>query len=395
MSTKESKVLFHATTELPPCCLRIFRDQFVLVGTYELHKPSGVRTGSVDVYDSQLTLLKSYPTYGAILDLKLSPFDDTLVVTAHSTGNIMLWRIEYVNDVTDNADASICPRLQTIGNIQLFDTDILISSVHFSPLDPKLVCITNTSGVSAITNIEVGKDIEVITSQVITNTYASIDQKLFVAQGEEINAVDGVVELFDESHLLECWTADFGQLSPFENVIFTGGDDATIMAHDIRAKNKIWSNNRIHQAGVVSIKCASKNFRHYRPTSIITGSYDDHIRSLDLRMMGDMIYPGNNVPVMSLSELNLGGGVWRFSELPESLKKNQPANKDTLMVCCMYDGAKVVTMDESTSSQGFEYFRVQHYLKSGHESICYGGDWSPQFIATCSFYDKSLQLWNP
>lgn len=395
MSIKESKVLYHATTGLPPCCLRIFRDQFVLVGTYELNKASGVRTGSVDVYDNQLNLLKSYPTIAAVLDLKMSPFDDTLVVTAHSTGNIMLWRIEYVKDGTEDANIPVFLRLQIIGNIQLFDTNILISSVHFSPSDPKLVCITNTSGESAITNIEIGREIESIIGQAVTNSYASIDQKLFVTQGEEINIMDTVVELFDESHSLECWTAEFGQLSPFENVVFTGGDDATIMAHDLRVKNKIWSNNRIHEAGVVGIKCASENFRHYRPTSIITGSYDDHIRSLDLRMMGDTIYPGNNVPAMKVSELNLGGGVWRFSELPESLKKTQPSNKNILMVCCMYDGAKVVTMDEDATDQGSDYFQVQHYLKSGHESMCYGGDWSSQFIATCSFYDKSLQLWNP
>lgn len=393
MSIEESKVLYHATTGLPPCCLRIFRDQFILVGTYELHKQSKVRTGSVDLYDNQLNLIKSHPTYGAILDLKLSPFDDTLVVTAHSTGNIMLWKLEYTND--DNGETQVVPQLQIIGNIQLFDTDILISSVHFSSLDPKLVCITNTSGESAIVNIETGRDIESITSQVVADFYSSIDQKLFIAQGEEVSAVDGVVELFDESHSLECWTAEFGQLSPFENVVFTGGDDATIMAHDLRAKNKIWSNNRIHEAGVVGIKCASKNFRHCRPTSIITGSYDDHIRSLDLRMMGDMIYPGNNVPVIKLSELNLGGGVWRFSELPKSLKMSQPSNKNTLMVCCMYDGAKVVTMDENTNDEEPEYFQVQHFLKSGHESMCYGGDWCSDFIATCSFYDKSLQLWNP
>ncbi|CAL9728309.1 diphthine methyltransferase [Monosporozyma unispora] len=386
MTLEESTVQSHVTTGLPPCCLRIFRDKFILVGTYELNKATGVRTGSLDVYNVQLNLIKSYPTYGAILDLKLSPFDDNLVITAHSTGNIMIWKIDY--------DYSV-PKLAMIANVQLFDTQVLIASVHFSPLDSKIISVTNTAGESAIVNIEAGGDIEAVTSQVIADSYARIDQKLYEVQGEEINAVDGVVEVFDEPHSLECWTAEFGQLSPFENVLFTGGDDATIIAHDLRSKSKIWSNNRIHGAGVVGIKCSTPNFRSNRPTSIITGSYDDHIRSLDLRMMGDMIYPGSNVPTAKFSELNLGGGVWRFSELPLSLKKNQSTDKNTLMVCCMYDGAKIVTMDENEENNGNEYFQIQHYLKSGHESMCYGGDWCPDFVATCSFYDKSLQLWNP
>lgn len=382
----ESKVQSHTTTGLPPCCLRIFRDQYILIGTYELHKPTGVRTGSLDVYDDELNLIKSYPTYGAILDLKISPFDDTLVITAHSTGNIMIWKVDNENSNTI--------QLEMIANIQLFDTHVLIASLHFSPLDAKLISVTNTMGESAIVNIEAGGEIESVTSQVIADSYSRIDQKLYEVQGKEVNAVDGVVQVFDEPHALECWTAEFGQLSPFENVLFTGGDDATIMAHDIREKNMIWSNNRIHDAGVVGIKCSSQNFRSNKPTSIITGSYDDHIRSLELRMMGDMIYPGSNVPVATMSDLNLGGGVWRFTELPLALKQEN-AKEDTLMVCCMYDGAKVVTMNDESVEMGYDYFQVEHFLKSGHESMCYGGDWCSKFVATCSFYDKSLQTWNP
>lgn len=388
MSIKESEVQYRVTTGLPPCCLRIFRDKFILVGTYELHKPTGVRTGSLDVYDDKLKLIESLPTYGAILDLKISPFDDRLVITAHSTGNIMIWKIQC------DGSEDCAPQLTMIANVQLFETDILIASTHFSPLDPKIISVTSTAGESAIVNIETGGTIEAITSQLVADSYSKIDHKLYKVQGEEVNAVEGVVEVFDEPHSLECWTAEFGQLCPFENVLFTGGDDATIIAHDIRTKTKIWSNNRIHGAGVVGIKCSSPNFRTDRPTSIITGSYDDHIRSLDLRMMGDMIYPGSNVPTAKLSELNLGGGVWRFNELPGSLKNSQPSGQNTLMVCCMYDGAKIVTMDDNREDAD-EYFQMQHYLKSGHESMCYGGDWCQDFVATCSFYDKSLQLWNP
>ena len=366
------------TTALPPCCLRIFRDEFTLVGTYELDKPTGNRTGSIDIYDSDLKLIHTYPTYGAILDLKLSPFDDTLMATAHSTGNVMLWQLK----VTDN-DITI----ELISNLFAFESDTLITSLHFSPLEQNLICVTTTTGESATFDIISGK--ETFSSNTIKESYDKIDTKTVNVQGKEVSGIDTIMETFNEVHGLECWTAEFGQLAPLQNVLFTGGDDSTIMAHDLRSKEAIWSNGRIHEAGVVGIKCSSPTFRNNRPTSIITGSYDDNIRNIDLRMLGESLYPGKNTPAGSIISKNLGGGVWRFSEVPVSCKEG---SVDKLMVCCMYDGAKIVSLDESQRNS--EYFQVNNFLKKGHESMCYGGDWNSSFIATCSFYDKSLQKWN-
>ncbi|SMN22579.1 similar to Saccharomyces cerevisiae YBR246W RRT2 Putative protein of unknown function [Maudiozyma saulgeensis] len=377
-----TQVTNQVNTELPPCCLRIFRDKFVLVGTYELDKPTGNRTGSIDVYDTNLKRLHIFPTYGAILDLKLSPFDDTLLATAHSTGNVMLWKI-----VTDDGNNDLT--IELISNLFAFENDTLITSLHFSPLDPKLVCVTTTTGECATFDMETNE--QTFNVNIVKDIYSKIDTKTVSVQGMEESGRDILVETFTELHGLECWTAEFGQLSPLQDVLFTGGDDSTIMAHDLRSKENIWSNGRIHEAGVVGIKCSSKTFRHSRPTSIITGSYDDHIRNLDLRMLGDSIYPGRNTPVSQLTSKNLGGGVWRFSETPTSLKTD---SVDRLMVCCMYDGAKIVTLDESNKDSE-EYFNVDKFLIKGHKSMCYGGDWGNDFIATCSFYDKSLQKWSP
>ena len=102
-------------------------------------------------------------------------------------------------------------------------------------------------------------------------------------------------------------------------------------------------------------------------------------------MLGDTIYPGRNTPVARKTDLNLGGGVWRFAECPD---KNQES--DTLLVCRMYNGAAVVNQDKNSDE-----FSVINHLKKGHDSMCYGGDWCSKFIATCSFYDNSLQRWNP
>ncbi|GAV51501.1 hypothetical protein ZYGR_0AD06840 [Zygosaccharomyces rouxii] len=358
---EESRVEFATRTTLPPCALRIFQDKFILVGTYHLDKPTGNRVGSLDIYDDELNLLKSNETYGAILDLKISPFEKELVATAHSTGNVMLWKIKFPYD---NGNIE----LESIVNFQVFEHEVLVTSLHFSPLDANLLLVTATSGESATIDIS-----------------AQQSTRQISVQGSTRDVVENYGDQFTSSHGLECWIAEFAQLSPLQDVVFTGGDDATIMAHDLRSKDCIWSNSRIHEAGVVALKCSTPTFRSSKPTSIITGSYDDHIRSLDLRMLGDTIYPGRNTPVARKTDLNLGGGVWRFAECPD---KNQES--DTLLVCRMYNGAAVVNQDKNSDE-----FSVINHLKKGHDSMCYGGDWCSKFIATCSFYDNSLQRWNP
>lgn len=93
---EESLVDKQTTTIYPPCCLRILHDKFIILGTYELEKKTGFRVGSLDILDDNLQVIRSHPTYGAILDLKVSPFDETLLCSGHSTGNVMLWR--FCND---------------------------------------------------------------------------------------------------------------------------------------------------------------------------------------------------------------------------------------------------------------------------------------------------------
>ncbi|CDF88912.1 probable Diphthamide biosynthesis protein RRT2 [Zygosaccharomyces bailii] len=362
---EESKVQSAVRTRLPPCAVRILYNRFVLVGTYDLDKTTGNRTGSIDVFNEQLQLLRSYNTYGAILDLKVSPFEHDLIATAHSTGNVGLWKFMCVSESDDSIELTL------IANLQVFDTETLITSLHFSPLDATLLGVTGTSGEAVTLDISLGRPSRKVT-----------------VQGGLRDVVENHGSVLSKAHQLECWTAEFAQLPPLQDVLFTGGDDSTIMAHDIRSKDCIWSNNRIHEAGVVAIKCSTSTFRVRQPTSIITGSYDDYIRDLEFRMLGQSIYPGQNVPVAKKLERNLGGGVWRFSECP--FESRGSFSSDTLLACCMYNGAAVVKI----GSNDPEYFQVVNHLKKGHESMCYGGDWCSDFVATCSFYDKSLQTWN-
>lgn len=166
-------------------------------------------------------------------------------------------------------------------------------------------------------------------------------------------------------HSAEAWTVD----AVDESQVFSGGDDAFLFATDLRSKDCVWKKRAHTDVGVTSIVCRGSHH-------LYTGGYDDCLKIWDTRSMKQ-----------PLAEKNLGGGVWRI--------KFHPARADLLLVACMYDGFKVVKVNDNSSID-------VHAQYKGHESIAYGAAWAHDenqssndvFGLTASFYDKSLQLWS-
>lgn len=151
---------------------------------------------------------------------------------------------------------------------------------------------------------------------------------------------------------IQCWSSD-------RNVVYAGSDDGLFSGWDVRDLSSAsepaptFANRKTHSAGVTAIMP--------KGDQILTGSYDDHIRRFDRR--------NTQRPVQ---EVNLQGGVWRIV----------PKWSDELLVCCMYNGAKILHDDFSV---------IKEYDK--HQSIVYGGDACDHKLATCSFYDKKVSVW--
>ena len=83
-------------------------------------------------------------------------------------------------------------------------------------------------------------------------------------------------------------------------------------------------------------------------------------------------------------QMGTGGGVWRLQW--------HPADAGLLLAACMHNGCAVVRVDEAARSAAL----VQAY--HGHDGLVYSADWCRQLhdrpiIASCSFYDRKLQLW--
>lgn len=334
-----AKLLAKTEAKLPPCALRVHPDDhsIVYIGTYKLEKETGKRHGSIETHrikNGEICHENSVATSLAILDLKFSPTDSLVLVLAHSTGEIIIWNVQN--------------ELSQVSTLQVTEDTNLVTSIFFSPTDSQKVLATLTSGESLLVDLK-----------------------------------SGDIEQFLTSHSLECWTGAFGEVGPSRDVVFTGGDDAKLIAHDLRTMDKIWAtSHRHHDAGVVLILCPGDKWLSHTPNALWTGSYDDNLRVFDLRKLdgdeGPYLY-SSLLPLESQKE-NLNGGVWRLIPSPTS---------DEVMACCMYDGARIL----KPIADGVEVLR---YFKGDHESMCYGGDWQdPETIVTCSFYDNVVQAWLP
>ncbi|KAK9237256.1 WD40-repeat-containing domain protein [Lipomyces kononenkoae] len=325
-----------ALTELPPCVLAFYpsNSRFLVAGTYKL-EDDGSRHGALDIYDCAEGQLKFYKTVASkdssILDLKFSPHDSSILASAHSTGKICLWRVSSEEDEID---------IQLGSTYKVVDTsDVLVLSICFSALDPTLLSVTLSSGEWRL--LSISTDISPATVKI---------ESSFMA------------------HSLEAWTSAF---SSNGSLIFSGGDDSVLSAYDLRAGIQVWQDRRSHAAGVTSILPF-----HDNENQIWTGSYDEKLRVWDLRKP----YSKGSV----IDEIKLGGGVWRLIHHPKVADK-------LILSCCMHGGARVISSNNTISEKS-----VLGSITEGHESMVYGGDWSSDgaYIATCSFYDRKLNLWS-
>lgn len=150
---------------------------------------------------------------------------------------------------------------------------------------------------------------------------------------------------------MEAWISTF--LYDSDQVLFSGGDDSVLAAHDLRIAQldgscTVWKTKRVHEAGIVSI-LSQRATTQSSPYQLLTGGYDDNLKLVDLRTTPSMLFAAGSTllpipPRAPFGEMNLGGGVWRLVPNPEDETK--------ILACCMYGGARILDLNglESTGS---------------------------------------------
>jgi len=185
---------------------------------------------------------------------------------------------------------------------------------------------------------------------------ASDGRVLLVSVGEEEG--EGV-RWAATPHGLEAWTVEF---SPCGRKVYSGGDDAFMVVTDVATGTELGRSRRAaHGAGVTAILARAGE-------ELWTGSYDEMLRVWDLRSR-----------MRAVEEKGLGGGVWRLHEM----------RGGRVLASCMHAGARVVERAEA----GVEV--VARWEEN--ESMNYGGHVHPNVpgvVASCSFYDKKVAVWN-
>ncbi|KAF7009932.1 hypothetical protein CFC21_024414 [Triticum aestivum] len=177
------------------------------------------------------------------------------------------------------------------------------------------------------------------------------------------------------AHQYEVWTCYFDRARP--HLLYSGSDDCSFGCWDLRESlsNAVFRNKKTHTMGVC---CIAQN--PLEGNMLLTGSYDEFLRVWDMR---SMMKPVNE------KSLNLGGGVWRL--------KYHPNIADVVLAACMHNGFAIVKAGAGDATI------METYCK--HESLAYGADWqtseaaehntNSSVIATCSFYDRLLRVWQP
>lgn len=281
--------------------------------------------------DPNSTEIQSLATDFAILDIQWTPHSELvggdLLAVATSTGILAFYRLQQQEQQQQQQQP---PKL-VLSHVQHIadDDTTLVLSLTWHPVRPGVLGLTLSDGrVCVCTSTSMGTR---------SGSGSGSTEEDSTAAG--IWSQDAAVSLQDvHEHELEAWMMTF----TLESLnVLSGGDDMGLQCSHVaddddddddgddeseeeaeqeeevedevedvlrkkpnrnKKTNLLWQNRKLHHAGITAILPLSE-------TLVITGSYDDHIRLLQLPKI-----PGDTRPQL-LAELNLGGGVWRLKLL--------------------------------------------------------------------------------
>ncbi|KFG82369.1 hypothetical protein MANI_015419 [Metarhizium anisopliae] len=382
--------------ELPPSCLQfcpVDRSCFV-VGTYNLEsqdpteqqqdlpeestfKRPQSRNGSLMLFHldgSDLIKIQTEPQPSAVLDLRFHPTRRTpqsVFAVVSSTGTLAIYRLE-------TGDG---PALEHVATSRCADLgeDVLFLQCNWHPSVENTIAVTTSTGLARLLHLDNSWSIQGWTDLDIQNT---------------LEAWSVCLSNPDNSR------GDIGQ----PTTVYCGGDDSilrytscSLVPHDNDAKMETISASigikGAHNAGVTAILPLS-TWTSAGWRVVVTGSYDDMLRVFAIH---DPHESHGIKMVQLLTEIDLGGGVWRLDMI--DLKSDSCGKGSVhilLLASCMHAGARIVEIvtDDGQCWRSAVLAKFEEHQSMNYASDCvYNPDERSLTCLSTSFYDRLLCLW--
>ncbi|KHO01086.1 WD40 repeat-like-containing domain protein [Metarhizium album ARSEF 1941] len=318
--------------------------------------------------------LQTEPQPSAVLDVRFHPTrrqPQSVFAVVSSTGTLAIYRLNPGRGpAMEHVATSRCGDLEE---------DILFLQCSWHPSIDNLVAITTSTGLARLLHLDSAWSIQGWTDLDIQNNleaWSICFSKSDNSRGE--TGEPTTVYCGGDDSILRYTTCSLVQ----------GGNDAKIGSFPASIALK-----GMHNAGVTAILPLSA----WTPAGwrvVVTGSYDDLLRVLAIH---DPHETHGAKLAHSLTEIDLGGGVWRLDLI--DLKSGLCGKASVhiiLLASCMHAGARVV---EIGTDDG-QCWRSSVLAKfEEHQSMNYASDcvYNPhERRVTCvstSFYDRLMCLW--
>lgn len=378
--------------DYPPDCVEFLPEhpQHCIIGTYHLQQDqTNEEDGNVNrtepyvqrrngqlvlcaVVDNKLANITQVETAGGAYDLHFHPKHHDVLGVATSTGRVSLYLVT-AHSIT------------LLKHHRLTDEHILITSFAWHP-DP-------AKSTNIVTTDSEGK--------VIAFNLLSLDSGTSSGSSSPISPQHApATELarHDEAAWHASWTS-FGQQ------VLHGGDDAVLGWVDISSHDgdhewslfnhvgddeshkglQIYRDRRVHGAGVTAVLLLLGRW-------ILSGSYDDHLRILQLPKHGTKVVEG--------SRIKFDDGVFRL----RILRKTEPSTayprfSAIILASCMRAGTRILRLGARSTGSSSEVVDLVDWsidmlaTFTENESLNYAAAYSNGNIVSVSFYDKRAFLW--
>ncbi|ORX36502.1 WD40-repeat-containing domain protein [Kockovaella imperatae] len=322
-----------------------------------------------------------------------SDLDPSIKPSTHRTGRLLLFQ------VTD-------PSTGSITEVQRLETNAILDAKWFAEArGPELLVADAKGQINIYTltrdkqlrleqTVQVGDpSVLVLSLDINTASSARAEVAFSLSDGalgilSRTSANGWAVENTWKGHDFEPWCIAWDKWSA--HTVWSGGDDLKLKRWDTRSTSFPTYTDKSFSAGITTLTSSP-----HTPYLLAVGSYDEYLRLYDTRQ-----------PRNPLSEVHVGGGVWRARFHPDVMRR-----RDEMLLATMHDGFKVIKLHAARHDAAEPLFvpledpswtQVPTIVKrfDGHESLAYGADWSrlpsaagETLIATCSFYDHTMHLW--